>query len=63
LLSHGLEIQDAVAEAQDYTWQALSSAFRPGMGRMLPDRFFWARKAAAEAAEAAAASLDAETDE
>ena len=43
-LARGLEIGDAVFEAQDYTWQALSKAFRPGMGQHLPDRLFWARE-------------------
>ena len=43
-LARGLEIGDAVYEAQDYTWQALSHAFRPGMGQYLPDRLFWARE-------------------
>jgi len=42
-LARGLEIGDAVYEAQDYTWQALSHALRPGMGQFLPDRLFWAR--------------------
>ena len=42
-LARGLDIGDAVYEAQDYTWQALSRAFRPGMGQYLPDRLFWAR--------------------
>ena len=42
-LARGLEIGDAVYEAQDYTWQALLNAFRPGMGQYLPDRLFWAR--------------------
>ena len=45
-LARGLDIGDAVYEAQDYTWQALSQAFRPGMGQYLPDRLFWAREAA-----------------
>ncbi len=44
-LARGLEIGEAVFEAQDYTWQALSHAFRPGMGQYLPDRLFWAREA------------------
>ncbi|MEO5692321.1 MAG: bifunctional hydroxymethylpyrimidine kinase/phosphomethylpyrimidine kinase [Usitatibacter sp.] len=44
-LARGLDIGDAVYEAQDYTWQALSHAFRPGMGQYLPDRLFWAREA------------------
>jgi hydroxymethylpyrimidine/phosphomethylpyrimidine kinase len=43
-LARGLDIADAVYEAQDYTWQALSHAFRPGMGQYLPDRLFWARE-------------------
>ena len=42
-LARGLDIGEAVYEAQDYTWQALSRAFRPGMGQYLPDRLFWAR--------------------
>jgi hydroxymethylpyrimidine/phosphomethylpyrimidine kinase len=43
LLANGLEIPEAVFEAQEYTWQALSAGFRLGMGQHLPDRFFWAR--------------------
>ncbi len=42
-LANGLEVPEAVREAQDYTWQALAGGFRPGMGQHLPDRFFWAR--------------------
>jgi len=45
-LARGLDIGDAVYEAQDYTWQALAGAFRPGMGQFLPDRLFWARESA-----------------
>ena len=48
-LARGLEIGEAVYEAQDYTWHALSQAYRPGMGQFVPDRLFWAREAAAEA--------------
>lgn len=43
-LANGLEIAEAVRDAQDYTWQALENGFRPGMGQYLPDRFFWARE-------------------
>lgn len=50
-LARGLDIADAVYEAQDYTWQALSRAYRPGMGQHIPDRLFWAREGAAEADE------------
>ena len=42
-LANGLDINEAVRDAQDYTWQALASGFRPGMGQFIPDRFFWAR--------------------
>lgn len=44
-LAHGLTIEEAVTEAQEYTWQTLRSAFRPGMGQYIPDRLFWAREA------------------
>jgi hydroxymethylpyrimidine/phosphomethylpyrimidine kinase len=50
-LARGLDIADAVYEAQDYTWQALSKAYRPGMGQYIPDRLFWARENAAEGDE------------
>ena len=43
-LARGLEIGEAVYEAQEFTWRALSHAFRPGMGQHLPDRLFWARE-------------------
>ncbi len=42
-LAHGLTMQEALQEAQEYTWQTLKNAFRPGMGLYIPDRFFWAR--------------------
>ncbi len=42
-LANGLEIEEAVRDAQDYTWHALAAGFRPGMGQYIPDRFFWAR--------------------
>lgn len=42
-LANGLQIPEAVREAQEYTWQALAAGFRPGMGQAIPDRFFWAR--------------------
>ncbi len=44
-LANGLEIPEAVREAQEYTWQSLNAGFRPGMGQHIPDRFFWAREA------------------
>lgn len=47
-LANGLAMAEAVREAQEYTWQALASGFRPGMGQLLPDRFFWAREVDAD---------------
>ena len=49
LLANGLEPADAVREAQEYTWNALAKAYRPGMGQFLPDRLFWARDADSDA--------------
>jgi hydroxymethylpyrimidine/phosphomethylpyrimidine kinase len=43
MLANGLELPEAVREAQDYTWHALQKGYRPGMGQTLPDRLFWAR--------------------
>jgi hydroxymethylpyrimidine/phosphomethylpyrimidine kinase len=43
-VANGLAIEEAVRDAQEYTWQALKSAFRPGMGQHIPDRLFWARE-------------------
>ncbi|MCL4757746.1 MAG: bifunctional hydroxymethylpyrimidine kinase/phosphomethylpyrimidine kinase [Rhodocyclaceae bacterium] len=42
-LANGMDVPTAVREAQEYAWQALAAGYRPGMGRMLPDRLFWAR--------------------
>ena len=44
MLANGLDLPEAVREAQEYTWQALAAAFRPGMGQYIPDRLFWARE-------------------
>jgi len=43
-IANGLEISDAVKDAQEYTWQTLRAAFRPGMGQQIPDRLFWAHE-------------------
>lgn len=44
MLASGLDMPEAVREAQDYTWHTLKKAYRPGMGQYLPDRLFWARE-------------------
>jgi hydroxymethylpyrimidine/phosphomethylpyrimidine kinase len=43
-IAHGLDVAEAVKEAQEFTWQALSAGYRPGMGQFIPDRLFWARE-------------------
>jgi hydroxymethylpyrimidine/phosphomethylpyrimidine kinase len=55
MLASGLDLPDAVHEAQEYTWHTLKKAYRPGMGQYLPDRLFWAREDADAPAEDAAA--------
>lgn len=48
-IAHGLDVTDAVREAQEYTWQTLQAGFRPGMGQYIPDRLFWAREEESDA--------------
>ncbi len=43
-IANGVDMQEAVRDAQEYTWQSLKLAFRPGMGQHIPDRLFWARE-------------------
>ena len=47
-IANGVDMQEAVRDAQEYTWQSLKLAFRPGMGQHIPDRLFWAREDEAE---------------
>lgn len=41
LLAQGLDAFTAIGEAQDYTWEALADAYRPGNGQYNPNRLFW----------------------
>lgn len=43
-IANGLDMAEAVRDAQEYTWQTLNTAYRPGMGQHIPDRLFWARE-------------------
>ena len=52
-LANGLDVAEAVRDAEEYTWQTLANGFRPGMGQYLPDRFFWAREPDADDGDAA----------
>jgi hypothetical protein len=33
-------MEDAVKQAQAYTWKTLQTGFQPGRGQRLPNRFF-----------------------
>jgi hydroxymethylpyrimidine/phosphomethylpyrimidine kinase len=57
-LANGLDVADAVRDAQEYTWQSLANGFRPGMGQHIPDRFFWARNVEPEVESAPEAGTD-----
>jgi len=41
LLAQSLSVEEAVEDAQDYTWNTLKTAFVPGMGQAIPNRLFW----------------------
>ncbi|OAI18612.1 MULTISPECIES: bifunctional hydroxymethylpyrimidine kinase/phosphomethylpyrimidine kinase [Methylomonas] len=41
LLAQGLDLFSAVNEAQEFTWQSLQAAYRPGQGQHNPERWFW----------------------
>jgi hydroxymethylpyrimidine/phosphomethylpyrimidine kinase len=60
LISSGSEIQAAVGEALAFMDQSLDAGFRPGMGGVLPDRFFWAMPPAEEGEEGAAEAAGTE---
>lgn len=55
LLSVGAEIHAAVGEALAFLDQSLDAGFRPGMGNVVPDRFFWALPPGEEGEPGAAA--------
>ena len=62
-IAGGASVEDAVRDAQDYTWQTLKNGFRGGMGQFIPDRFFWARGGdEEEPAEAAPAKGNGQDD-
>jgi hydroxymethylpyrimidine/phosphomethylpyrimidine kinase len=51
LVASGQELHVAVSEALSFLDQSLDAGFRPGMGNVVPDRFFWALPPAEEGAE------------
>ncbi len=46
LMATGMPLEEAVSDAQEFTYQTLLNAYRPGMGQHIPDRLFWAREGA-----------------
>ncbi len=57
LLATGMDLTEASTEALSYLDRCLHDGFRPGMGHVIPDRFFWAEPDEdAEATEEAEAS-------
>lgn len=51
LLAAGNDMHVAVGEALNFLDQTLDSGYRPGMGNVIPDRFFWALPPAEEGEE------------
>jgi hydroxymethylpyrimidine/phosphomethylpyrimidine kinase len=58
LLAAGSELHTAVGESLAFLDQALDAGFRPGMGNVIPDRFFWALPPGEEGEEGADAAND-----
>jgi hydroxymethylpyrimidine/phosphomethylpyrimidine kinase len=54
LLASGAELSAAVGEALQFLDQSLDAGFRPGMGNVIPDRFFWALPGAEDGEDGAA---------
>ncbi len=54
LMAVGAEPHEAVGEALAFLDQSLDAGFRPGMGNVIPDRFFWALPPEGEEGEALA---------
>ena len=44
MLANGLDVPEAAFEAQEFTIAAIANAQRLGMGKLVPDRYFWARE-------------------
>ena len=57
-LSSGTPLDAAVSEALSFLDQSLDAGFRPGMGSVVPDRFFWALPPGEADGEAAPAEAD-----
>lgn len=56
MLANGAELHEAATEALTFLDESLDAGFRPGMGNVVPDRFFWALPPAEEGEETPPAS-------
>ncbi len=61
LLASGADLHAAVGESLTFLDQALDAGFRPGMGNVIPDRFFWALSPDEEEGDGDAPAADANT--
>jgi hydroxymethylpyrimidine/phosphomethylpyrimidine kinase len=61
LLASGEELHMATSEALSFLDQSLDAGFRPGMGNVIPDRFFWALPSPEDEETPDASDLDADT--
>ena len=43
MMANGLDVPEAVFEAQKFVGASIAHAQRLGMGKLIPDRYFWAR--------------------
>ena len=62
-MASGQDLHLAVSEALSFLDQALDAGFRPGMGNVVPDRFFWALPEAEPGEDLEAALGEAASDE
>lgn len=44
MLANGLDVPEAVMEAQEFTFASITHAQRLGMGKLIPDRYFWTKE-------------------
>ena len=48
MMANGLDVPEAVFEAQEFVMASIAHAQRLGMGKLIPDRYFWAREPEAD---------------
>ena len=48
MLANGQDVPEAVFEAQEFVMASIAHAQRLGMGKLVPDRYFWAREPEAD---------------